>query len=92
MINERLKNIVSEFDTYENMIAYCRAIAHNLYRTVASLHFVKYIFIFCACLAIFFDFLQSDWLQQRAAFYDILTVVQKCYFVATKFCLQISAI
>ena len=26
---------------------------------------------------IFFDFLQSDWLQQRAAFYDILTVVQK---------------
>ena len=36
----------------------------------------------------FFDFLQSDWLQQRAAFYDILTVVQKCYFVATKFCLQ----
>ena len=25
---------------------------------------------------IFFDFLQSDWLQQRAAFYDILTVVQ----------------
>ena len=30
-----------------------------------------------------FYFLQSDWLQQRAAFYDILTVVQKCYFVAT---------
>jgi hypothetical protein len=23
-----------------------------------------------------FDFLQSDWLQQRAAFYDILNVVQ----------------
>ena len=30
VINERLKYIVSEFDTYENMIAYCRAIAHNL--------------------------------------------------------------
>ena len=28
-------------------------------------------------------FLQSDWLQQRAAFYDILTVVQKCYFLKT---------
>jgi hypothetical protein len=25
---------------------------------------------------IFLYFLQSDWLQQRAAFYDILTVVQ----------------
>ena len=35
-------------------------------------------FFICACLVIFFDFLQSDWLQQRAAFYDILTVVQKC--------------
>ena len=32
---------------------------------------------------LFFDFLQSDWLQQRAAFYDILTVVQKCYFFKT---------
>ena len=32
---------------------------------------------------IFFDFLQSDWLQQQAAFYDILTVVQKCYFFKT---------
>jgi hypothetical protein len=31
-----------------------------------------------------FDFLQSDWLQQRAAFYDILTVVQKCYFFSDK--------
>ena len=34
-----------------------------------------------------FDFLQSDWLQQRAAFYDILTVVQIkemfTYFLAT---------
>jgi hypothetical protein len=30
VINERLKNIVSEIDTYENMIMYCRAIAHNL--------------------------------------------------------------
>ena len=43
-----------------------------------------YIYFFiCACLLIFFDFLQSDWLQQRAAFYDILTVVQKCYFFKT---------
>ena len=42
-----------------------------------------YFFIF-ACLLIFFDFLQSDWLQQRAAFYDILTVVQKCYFFTTR--------
>ena len=32
---------------------------------------------------VFFYFLQSDWLQQRAAFYDILTVVQKCYFFKT---------
>jgi hypothetical protein len=34
---------------------------------------------------IFFDFLQSDWLQQRATFYDILTekiLVQKSYFLA----------
>ena len=30
VINERLKNIISEIDTYENMITYCRAIAHNL--------------------------------------------------------------
>jgi hypothetical protein len=34
-----------------------------------------------------FDFLQSDWLQQRAAFYDILSVVQIkelfTYFLAT---------
>jgi hypothetical protein len=40
-------------------------------------------FFICACLVIFFDFLQSDWLQQRAAFYDIVTVVQKRYFLAT---------
>jgi hypothetical protein len=39
-------------------------------------------FFICACLVIFFDFLQSDWLQQRAAFYDILTMVQKSYFFA----------
>ena len=37
--------------------------------------------LFMSMLLIFFDFLQSDWLQQRAAFYDILTVVQKCYFL-----------
>jgi hypothetical protein len=30
VINERLKNIVREIDNYENMIMYCRAIAHNL--------------------------------------------------------------
>ena len=41
-------------------------------------------FFICACLLIFFDFLQSDWLQQRAAFYDILTVVQKCYFFTNR--------
>ena len=53
------------------------------------LHKLIHLFIFyCACLVIFLDFLQSDWLQRRAAFYDILTAVQKCYFVATKFCLQ----
>ncbi len=40
-------------------------------------------FFICACLVIFFYFLQSHWLQQRAAFYDILTVVQKCYFLKT---------
>ena len=45
---------------------------------------ITYIYFFiCACLLIFFYFLQSDWLQQRAAFYDILTVVQKCYFFKT---------
>jgi hypothetical protein len=36
-----------------------------------------------ACLVIFFDFLQSDWLQEWAAFYNLLTVVQNCYFLAT---------
>ena len=36
-------------------------------------------FFICACLLIFFDFLQSDWLHQRAAFYDILTVVPSKY-------------
>ena len=41
-------------------------------------------FFICACLVIFFDFLQSDWLQERAAFYDILTVVQKSYFFSNK--------
>ena len=46
-------------------------------------HNFHYCFI-CACLLIFFDFLQSDWLQQRAAFYDILTVVQKCYFFTNR--------
>ena len=56
-------------------------------RDVVVCNITVYFFI-CACLVIFFDFLQSDWLEQRAAFYDILTVVQKCYFVATKFCLQ----
>ena len=40
------------------------------------------IFLFVHAM-IFFYFLQSDWLQQRAAFYDILTVVQKCYFLKT---------
>jgi hypothetical protein len=39
-------------------------------------------FFICACLVIFFEFLQSDWLQQRAAFYDIFTVVQNSYFFA----------
>jgi hypothetical protein len=41
-------------------------------------------FFLCACLVIFFDFLQSDWLQQRAAFYDIVPVVQKSYFFSDK--------
>ena len=40
---------------------------------------------FHLCMPIdIFDFLQSDWLQQRAAFYDILTVVQKCYFFTNR--------
>ena len=52
---------------------------HN--KTPQAMNTNIYFFI-CACLVIFFDFLQSDWLQQRAAFYDILTVVQKCYFLA----------
>ena len=43
----------------------------------------KIIFFTCACLVIFFDILQFDWLQERAAFYDILTVVQKCHFFKT---------
>ena len=47
-------------------------------RVISSIYF-----FICACLVIFFYFLQSDWLQQRAAFYDILTVVQKCYFLKT---------
>ena len=45
-----------------------------------SVDITVYFFI-CACQVIFFYFLQSDWLQQRAASYDILTVVQKCYFI-----------
>ena len=55
------------------------------YKSVLHAHLGNNIFYFfiCACLLIFFDFLQSDWLQQRAAFYDILTVVQKCYFFKT---------
>lgn len=28
----------------------------------------------------FFYILQSDWLQQRTAFHDFWTVIQKCYF------------
>jgi hypothetical protein len=32
---------------------------------------------------IFLYFLQSDWLQERVAIYDILTVVQKSFFLAT---------
>jgi hypothetical protein len=31
-------------------------------------------------ITIIFFFVQSDWLQEREAFYDILTVVQKSYF------------
>ena len=40
------------------------------------------LFFICAYLLIFFYFPPSDWLQQRAAFYDILTAVQKCHFFA----------
>ena len=38
-------------------------------------HKVIYFFI-CECLVLLFDFLQSDWLQEQAAFYEILTVLQ----------------
>ena len=31
-----------------------------------------YYFFICARLELFCDFLQSDWLHERAAFYDIL--------------------
>jgi hypothetical protein len=45
-------------------------------------HKDNYFFI-CARLVIFFDFLQSDCLQQRAAPFTISwTVVQKSYFLA----------
>ena len=47
-------------------------------------------FFICACLLIFFDFLQSDWLQQRAAFYDILTAVQKCHFLPVSFVYRVA--
>ena len=30
ILGVKLNNIVSEFDTYENTITYCEAIAHNL--------------------------------------------------------------
>ena len=49
------------------------------------MHVITYLQLFfylCMPSDIFY-FLQSDWLQQRAAFYDILTVVQKCYFLKT---------
>ena len=44
---------------------------------------IGFIYFIFACLVTFFYFLQSDWLEQRAAFYDTLTVVQKCYFLTT---------
>ena len=56
---------------------------HLLLYTHINLKITQIYFFLCACLLIFFDFLQSDWLQQRAAFHDILTVVQKCYFFKT---------
>ena len=43
-----------------------------------------YLFFYLFIPVDIFDFLQSDWLQQRAAFYDILTVVQKCYFFTNR--------
>ena len=55
---------------------------HVGYLPFRSVRTEKYFLKVLACLVIFFDFLQSDWLQQRAAFYDILTVVQKCYILA----------
>jgi hypothetical protein len=63
--------------------AYQELFGEKTFRTVVIYFAIKnnYFFI-CACLVIFFDFLQSDWLQQRAACYDILTVVQKSYFFA----------
>ena len=40
------------------------------------------LFFYLCMPVIFFDFLPSDWLQQQAAFYNILTAVQKCHFFA----------
>ena len=51
-------------------------------KQISSSRNICNLFLICACLVIFFDFLQSDWLQQWAAFYDILSVVQKSYFFA----------
>ncbi len=59
------------------------AAAKNMVLWFTKLVNNTYYFSISACLVIFFYFLQSDWLQQRAAFYDILTVAQKCYFLKT---------
>jgi hypothetical protein len=44
----------------------------------------SFLFFYLCMPSDIFYFLQSDWLQQRAAFYDISTVVQKSYFFSNK--------
>ena len=41
-----------------------------------------FLYILCVISDILY-LLQSDWLQERAALYDILTAVQNSYFLAT---------
>ena len=89
-IKERNVRFRRRFPSYQRLYykqKYCKTLMINrclknsiLYCSLSGIF--KLIFIICACLVIFFYFLQSDWLQQRAAFYDILTVVQKSYFFA----------
>ena len=41
---------------------------------------INHYFFICARLELFCDFLQYDWLHERAAFYDILAPGQELFY------------